>query len=166
MSVKTCHHLVNCLVTSQIDYANGVLSNLPKSAIRPLQMTQNRAAKLVLLRGKYDSSTQARKELHWLPIQERVLFKTLCMAHSCVYGNAPPYLQIMFKRKEHRYQLRSQDTLTYEVPKTRCKTFGDRAFSVDGPKQWNLLPLEIRKIDNFKNFKRAMKTRIFSCVYL
>lgn len=166
LSVKTCHHLVNCLVTSQIDYANALLSNVPKCTLRPLQMTQNRAAKLVLLRDKYDSSTQARNELHWLPITERVQFKTLCIAHSCVYGNSPAYIQSMFKQKEStRYQLRTYDTLTYVVPNTKCKKFGDRAFSVAGPKQWNELPYRIREIEDFQKFKKELKTHLFSIAY-
>ena len=72
----------------------------------------------------------------------------------------------MFKQKEtQRYQLRSRDSLTYIVPNTKCKTFGDRAFSVTGPRQWNELPYRIREIEDFKNFKKALKTHMFMLAY-
>lgn len=166
LSKSMCHQLVNSLVTSKLDYANGVLDKLPYASIRPLQMMQNRAAKLVLLRKKTDSSTQARKELHWLPVSERTSFKTLCIAHKCVYGKAPEYLQKMFQQEKlKQYNLRSQDKVGYVVPQTKCKTYGDRAFSVNGPKQWNMLPLEIRAIENFNKFKKALKTHKFALTY-
>ena len=149
-----------------MDYANGVLDNLPYSSYKPLQQIQNRSAKLVLLRSTYDSTTQALKELHWLPVPERVRFKTLCVAHKCVYGTAPQYLQDMFKTKEiSRYPLRSRSSLQYEIPHTKCKTYGDRAFSVNGPKQWNNLPLEIKDNQDFKNFKKSLKTFLFKKVF-
>ena len=45
----------------------------------------------------------------------------------------------------------------YDVPHTRTK-FGDRAFSVAGPHEWNALPADIRNITDLLLFKRAIKT--------
>ena len=38
---------------------------------------------------------------------------------------------------------------------------GERAFSVATPRQWNLLPSEIRCISNTEQFKRHLKTFLF-----
>jgi hypothetical protein len=165
LSQKTCEQLVNALVTSTLDYGNGLLAKLPQSTLRPLQIVQNRAAKMVLQRSRDSSSTEARKTLHWLPVEARVRFKTLSLAHHCIHKEAPEYLCQMFKKNEPKpYNLRS-DTNLYHVPTSRCKSFGDRAFSVNGPISWNSLPKKIQEITDFKLFKKELKTHLFQLSY-
>jgi hypothetical protein len=126
---KTAEQLINSLVTSHLDYANSLLAGAPTATIKPLQRLQNQAAKVVLQRSKYSSSTQARCELHWLPIEHRVKFKIACIAHNCIHGQAPRYVSELFiERPRSSYGLRSSDKTVYTVPKTKYKTFGDRSF--------------------------------------
>ena len=68
LDVDTCHTLVLGLVMSHLDYANSLYQGLPEVTLRKLQMVQNMAAKLVLNHDRLSSATEARKELHWLPI--------------------------------------------------------------------------------------------------
>ena len=70
--VDTCHTLVLGLVMSHLDYANSLYQGLPEVTLRKLQMVQNMAAKLVLNRDRLSSATEAKKELHWMPIRYRV----------------------------------------------------------------------------------------------
>ena len=42
------------------------------------------------------------------------------------------------------------------VPKSRLKTYGDRAFSVAAPKLWNELPLDLRILDTINLFKKHL----------
>ena len=51
------------------------------------------------------------------------------------------------------------------VPRSRLKTYGDRAFSIAGPKLWNDLPLEIRKCASVATFKQSLKTFLFKLAY-
>ncbi|KAK5916409.1 hypothetical protein CgunFtcFv8_011396 [Champsocephalus gunnari] len=46
-------------------------------------------------------------------------------------------------------------------PRTKLRTFGDRAFSVAAPTLWNALPAEIRNIPTLDAFKRALKSHLF-----
>ena len=50
-------------------------------------------------------------------------------------------------------------------PRSRLKTYGDRAFSIAGPKLWNDLPLEIRKCASVATFKQSLKTFLFKLAY-
>ena len=71
LSEKCFKQLVNNLITSQLDYANGLLDNLPYASYKPLQRIQNRSAKLMLLQSTYDRSTRALKELAALAASAR-----------------------------------------------------------------------------------------------
>ena len=65
-----CAKLTISLVISHLDYANAILARLPQVSLDKLQRVQNMAAKIVLNKGQYDSSTRCLKELHWLPIEQ------------------------------------------------------------------------------------------------
>jgi hypothetical protein len=41
-----------------------------------LQRVQNAAARLVVGAGRYDRVSDNIKNLHWLPVEQRVVFKT------------------------------------------------------------------------------------------
>ena len=102
LSSKACHTLVLGLVMSHLDYANGLLCNSPKNTTQPYQRIQNMRAKLILSRSKYDSSSDALKELHWLPVQARVDYKIPSFMHQCTHGTAPTYLKETLKSQKWR----------------------------------------------------------------
>ena len=151
------------LVISHLDYANALLGGLPKCSIDQLQWVQNIAAKIVLGKGRYDSSTRCLAELHWLPIQQRIEFKILTLVHKSLHGLAPQYLVELLTRKVHRREgLRSNNnTSQLEVPNTARKTFAARSFSVLGPTLWNELPASLKSIESYNTFKQHLKTFLY-----
>ena len=72
LTKKASSKVVIPLVKSHLDYVNSILVGLPKVSIDQLQRVQNIAAKIVLGRSKYESSSKCLKDLHWLPIQYRI----------------------------------------------------------------------------------------------
>ena len=48
----------------------------------------------------------------------------------------------------------------------KCKTFGDRAFAVAGPRVWNQLPLDIRTSATVDTFKNRLKTYFYKLAFL
>ena len=57
------------------------------------------------------------------------------------------YLSGMLQPKPtSRCSLRSNNENLFIIPRTRCKTFGDRAFAVAGPQIWNNLPLQRERL--------------------
>ena len=165
LSRKSLEQLVHSLVLSQLDYCSILLYGLPKSSLIKLQRVQNCAAKLILNKRKYDSSTACLKELHWLPIKSRILFRLLCMTYKCINNQGPSYLSSYFIQNNCRYSLRSSSSSTFCVPKTNRKTYGDRAFSIAGPREWNNLPNNIRSAGNFHIFKKLLKTDLFKIAF-
>ena len=67
--------LVTSLVFSRLDYCNAVSAGLPRSTIAPLQRVQNAAARVVARLGPRDHVTPTLKDRHWLPIEQRIVFK-------------------------------------------------------------------------------------------
>ena len=96
----TCQILVLSLVISHLDYCNSLLYGLPEITLKKFQRIQNLCARLVLRRSKYSSNRQNLKELHWLPIRQRINFKIVSIVHKCVYGMAHKYLTNMIAFKQ------------------------------------------------------------------
>ncbi len=69
--------LVQALVISRLDYCNALLVGLPSNTIKPLQMIQNAAARLVFNEPKRAHVTPLFISLHRLPVAARIKFKTL-----------------------------------------------------------------------------------------
>ena len=64
LTTKACAKAVITLVMTHLDYANSILTGLPKASIHQLQRMQNMAAKIVLQRIKIESSSKCLEELH------------------------------------------------------------------------------------------------------
>ena len=115
----------------------------PKSSIKPMQCIQSLSAKLILKRDNYSRSTDALKELHWLLVEYRIMFKCYCICFKVVKKQAPKYLDNMFITKNVSRNLRSnRDAIAVFIENSRCKSYGDRAFKIYGPKlpvykKWN-----------------------------
>ncbi|KAI5625342.1 C-C motif chemokine 3-like [Silurus asotus] len=74
--------LVQSLVISRLDYCNSLLAGLPMNAIRPQQMIQNAAARLVFNQPKFSHTTPLLRSLYWVPKAARIRFKTLMLAYK------------------------------------------------------------------------------------
>src|SRR4029434_7678136 len=60
------------LVSSHLDYCNALLTGLPACVVKPLQMIQNAAARLVFNQPKRAHITPLLIDLHWLPVAARI----------------------------------------------------------------------------------------------
>ncbi len=70
---------------------NALLAGLPDSSIKPLQLIQNAAARLIFNETKRMHVTPLLINLHWLPIAARIKFKTLMFAYKTITGSSPLY---------------------------------------------------------------------------
>ena len=78
--------LMVSLVFSRLDYCNTILAGLPKSTIAALQRVQNAAARLIARLGPYGHVTATLKDRHWLPIEQRIVFKLCVLMHQVYIG--------------------------------------------------------------------------------
>jgi len=159
--------LVCAFVFSRLDYCNAVLAGLPASTLQPLQKVMNSAARLVLNLRPGEPTTAALRQLHWLPVRQRIEYKLCLLVHLSIHGQAPAYLLELLESVADmpgRASLRSAGRCSLNVPRTRLK-MGERAFSVAAPQAWNRLPVELKLVKNTLSFKKQLKTFLFSTAF-
>ena len=156
--------LVNAYVVSRLDYCNGLLSGLPVYLLNKLQRVQNRAARLIKKLPWRSRISRHLKELHWLPVTERIKFKVLLITYKSLNNLSPDYIKNLFQYYTQPRSLRSLSRKLLIVKRTRTK-YGTRALSNCGPKLWNQLPLSIRTANTLTKFKGLLKTYLFNKYY-
>ena len=149
------------MVISRLDYCNALLAGLPACAIKPLQMVQNAAARLVFTQPKRAHVTPLFIQLHWLPVAARIKHKALTLAYKTISGSAPAYLKEILRLYVPARELRSSNTNRLAVPPARSKRYQAKLFSVIVPQWWNKLPEATRLASSLSTFKKHVKTLLF-----
>lgn len=164
MTTSVCKCLVHALVTSRIDYGNAMLFGIPDRLLHRLERVQRSTARVVmqLRRGDRRSITAVLQQLHWLPVRKRIEYKLLMVVHTALYAGTPVYIASLLHRYAPRRTLRSGGGLLLNVPRVTLERYGRRAFACAGPTLWNSLPLELRAIENTRQFGKLLKTFLFS----
>ena len=157
--------LVHGLVLSKIDYSNALLQGLPKIQIKKLQRLQNCAARLITKTRKFDHITPILIQLHWLPIEARILYKTLVITFKAKHNLGPPYLNELIVDYNPSRPLRSQDKNLLMEPTYNTDRYGAQAFRNSAPRCWNKLPSEIREAPILDTFKKQLKFYLFRQYY-
>ena len=88
ITTEAFHHLVSELVLSPLDYANSLLFGAREADLTRLQRLQNKAARLVMSCGRDQSSTDLLRELHWLPVKQRITYKLMLYIYKALNNMA------------------------------------------------------------------------------
>ena len=78
-----------------LDYCNSLLYGAKGYNISQLQLCkqcQNNAAQMLSLLRKFDHITPVLKDLHWLPIAQRIEYKVLLLTYKTLHGKALAYI--------------------------------------------------------------------------
>jgi len=141
------------MVTSRLDYGNGVLIGLPTHLVCCLQLMQNAATDTDIDADTADLQTStlpsqslqnALVTLHWLRLPESVIYKIAILTFRVLHGIPPEYLGPAVRSADQPggQALHSPGTNRLVVPTLKLSTIGrpTRAFSVGNPHVWNILP--------------------------
>ena len=113
----------------------------------------------------YDRITPVLKELHWLPVKQRIIFKILLFTYKAQNALVPQYISDFLVQYKPSRALRSSDKKLLQVPHFKLKTYGGRSFSYIAPFLWNQLPSAIRQAPSLATFKSSLKTHLFDQVF-
>ena len=75
LSVHDAEKLVHAFVTSRLDYCNALLSGCANVSLKPLQLVQSAAARIVTTTKCFEHITPVLTSLHWLPIHFTLISK-------------------------------------------------------------------------------------------
>ena len=114
--------------------------------------------KLIMFKNYYKLETKDLQDVYLTDMMKvtdparyrpkKIRFNLCVLMHGVHNGTNPSYLMDstppISSLKGHR-RLYFAMTTEYDIPRTRTK-FGDRAFSVAGPCEWNALPADIRML--------------------
>jgi len=152
------------IVGARLDYCNSVLYGTTVYNLNRFQRVQNSLARSVCQARWTDSASALRKTLHWLPVKERILYKTALVTFKARQMGVPPYLSDLVTYYRPTRTLRSTGTNLLNVPR-RATKFGSSAFSCAAPTVWNSLSSQIRSCTSLNSFKTKLKTELFMAAY-
>ena len=143
--------LANALISSKLDYCNSLYRGLSKGNLKKLQYVQNTMARIVTRTSKWSHITPALKSLHWLPVKQRVIFKTVTLIYKYLHSGLPKYFgkYIIPYESSANTCLADKSKKYLEAPffnrrVHKSKTNFDCCFSTDSTTLWNGLPEDVR----------------------
>ena len=92
LSLADTEKLLHAFITSKLDNTNSLLYGQPKFLIDHLQNVQNVAARVVTRTRKYDHVKPILKQLHWLPVRQRIDYRILLLTYKALNGFVAPTL--------------------------------------------------------------------------
>jgi len=160
LSSDAAETVVHAFIASRLDYPNTLLYSVSDKLMRRLQSVQNAAARLVTGARRCEHITPILRQLHWLPVRQRVLFKDRC---PCVPMSGRPSTIVHHRTCQTIASLpltpdRSSNSLMCVVRRAH-NMYGERCFATAGPRVRNSLPAE--QCDSLMQFKRCLKTFLF-----
>ena len=154
LSAKDTETLMHAIVSSRLDYCNVLLYGVNKNVIQKMQKVQNAAARLISRRNKRQSVRDVLKDLHWLRVEERIIFKLLVLTFKCFHEIAPESLSSLISIRNPAAFLLNNVYLDSD--------YGRRSFTYCAPRYWNALPFNVRSVNSLDTFKRQTKHILFS----
>ena len=105
-------------------------------------------------------------KLHWLPVRNIILYKTILLAHKAIHHDSPNYLlkaSLLKLKLPTSTTTRSTNTFLLQLPpKHNLHSTNTRAWAISFPYSWNTLPTSIRTTPSTPNYKKLLKTYLFN----
>jgi hypothetical protein len=153
--------LATSLVATKLDYCNSLFFGLPSTTTNRIQRIQNSLARVVVPSTKRSHHiSPVLKQLHWLPISQRITYKIASLTFKTLHYKQPTYLFNILSPYTPLSKLRSLNQHRLTVPRVNSE-LGRRAFSYAAPYVWNSLPLSLRSSTSINSFHSSLKTYLF-----
>jgi hypothetical protein len=159
---RTVANTVACsIISTRLDYCNSLLFGTSGANIERLQRVQNTLARVVAGTRKRDHIRPVLRELHWLPVAQRIDYKVALLTHKVLSTGQPHYLRNLMTEYRPARQLRSENKRQLARPTGLVSAIGQRTFTRASEQVWNKLPEDLRLSEDVKFFKSKLKTHLF-----
>jgi len=152
------------IASSRLDYCNSLLSGAPASAVNKLQRAQNVLARVVFQAKYHASAKPLLRQLHWLPVRERISYKVALLTYMVHNMSSPDYLAQLLQRHVPTRSPQFSVAPLLLVPRTQTN-IGKRAFTVAAPLTWNASSNYVRQSASLAIFKSRLETALFTTAF-
>ena len=134
----------------------------PTGTVQKLQRVQNNAAARIVL--QMPRRSHAIPLLHWLPVDQRIIYKMAMVTVKVQRTATPAYLSRHLQPRNCVRNLRSSDThlLCQSFTKT---DLARRGFCYSAPTVCNSLPRTVLESPSITVFKSRLKTHLFDLAH-
>ena len=153
--------LVESLVMPQLDYCSVIYTDISKQLGDQLQRLSNSSIRYIFgLKRQEHITPYYRRQLNWMQITKRRDYFASLTMYKIIHMKQPPFLLSLFKPyKRDRPPRGPRKDL--DIPSV-IHNWGLHSFQVKYAKFWNTIPPCIRDLPSFKQFKKSIKTYLFS----
>jgi len=130
IDLPTARMVAQGVVTSRLDYCNGLLYGTSTRNVDRLQVAQNTLARAVCQATWSSSATDLRRSLHWLPVKQRIDYKVAVVTFKAQSTGVPAYLASLVDNNVPTRTLRSADQFLLCSPTVKLACSRE-AFSVN-----------------------------------
>ena len=109
----------------------------------------------LLISFNYTPSAEVLSRVKWPSLENIYTTRTLVLAHSVFYFNAPSEVQNIFAKYHCKYDLRRGNCFALPKPKTN---FLLKSVHYSAAKRWNALPNHLRAIETLGPFKKGLRS--------
>ena len=99
-------------------------------------------------------------------MEQRIIFKILFFTFKALNNLCPSYISDLLETYKPTRSIRSSSRNLVVIPRSKLKSYGDRAFSVSAPKLWHGIPETIKCSVDLNAFKRNLKTIFLSVIFM
>ena len=147
--------LYNALIKPMLEYCSTVWGNCTVDNLQRVLRLQKRCARLFLDADTQENSVKLFNKLDWLPIDDIIRIRKLCMLHKINQRHCPAYFNnyIEYISNTHNYNTRSVSNNNITTP--ACKrNSGLKTFHSSACRLWNTLDAKLGSLSysDFKNY--------------
>ena len=144
--------LISNLILSTLDYCNAVLACATAKDLKPLQKIQNRAVRFAFRLKQQEHITPYLKQLHFLPVKYRIMFKLCLISFDIVNHTSPSYLTDLFETYQPTTTINLRVGVGWDeymlVHNSNHNADLQKNISTKMTETWNYLPLTLRSIES------------------
>ena len=143
-------------IQSNFDYCPLVWHFCSKTNTEQLEKLQYRALRIIVFS---DFTSSYAYLLEKAELSTLHLNRLRCIAaetYKCINNLTPEYISNLVQLKTSSYSFRYENTV--KVPTVRSVTYGQCSLRFDSARVWNSLPNDIRKVTEFAEFRRQIRT--------
>ena len=155
LTTETKILIYKSFIKSSLNFCPLVWHFCSKTSSAKMEKLQYRALRLVF--NDFDSSYETLLERVNMPTLHISRIRLIAVeTFKILHKMSPVYLQDLLSYKNSIYSFRYDNLV--DVPRVRTTKYGKSSFCYEAAGVWNSLPNDLRKVEDFNEFKRLVNT--------